>query len=86
MGFIKSLFKGKDTPKEEKKEAVALKSGQIFKAQYIAGEKSEGKKEPVKEIKKNATAIKSGKLTPKAYAKEETKEYKKPAAKTTKRK
>ena len=85
MGFIKSLFTGKDTPKEEKKEATALVKGQISKAQYVAGEKSEGKKEPVKEIKKTATAIKTGKMTPKAYAKEETKEYKKPATKRVKK-
>lgn len=63
---MKHLFKGKDSVKEEKAEAKALKSGKISKAQYVAGEKSEGHG---KGAAKKADAIKSGKLTPAAYAK-----------------
>lgn len=70
-----ALFKGKESAGEEKAEARALRSGKISKAQYIAGEKSEGKKEPLSEIKKNASAIKSGKMSPAKYAAEEGKEY-----------
>lgn len=61
------LFKGKETPTEEKKEAKALKSGRISAKQYVAGEKSEGHGAGAA---KKATAIKSGSLTPKAYAAE----------------
>ena len=66
-GEMNKLFKGKETPAEEKKEAKALKSGAISKKQYVAGEKSEGH---AKGAAKKATAIKSGKLSPAAYAKE----------------
>jgi len=38
---IKNLFKGKDDPKEEMKEAKAIKSGKITPAQYAKGEKME---------------------------------------------
>ena len=38
---IKNLFKGKDDPKEELKEAKAIKSGKITPAQYAKGEKME---------------------------------------------
>jgi hypothetical protein len=69
---LKSLFKGKDTPKEEKKEAKALKSGKISVGQYMKGEKSEGEKPS----KKTAMAIKSGKMSPAAYAKQDKKEKK----------
>ena len=65
------MFGGKQTVKEEKSEANALKSGKISKAQYIKGEKSEGKKDSMKSIKANADAIKSGKMSPKAYANKE---------------
>ena len=60
------MFGGKDTKKEEMAEAKALKSGKITKAQYIAGEKSEG--DSVSKAKGNANAIKSGKMSPKSYA------------------
>lgn len=38
---LKSLFKGKDTVKEEVKEAKAIKSGKISPMQYAKGEESE---------------------------------------------
>ena len=66
-GEMNKLFKGKETPAEEKKEAKALKSGAISKKQYVAGEKSEGHGAGAA---KKASAIKTGKLTPAAYAKE----------------
>lgn len=62
----KKLFAGKDTKSEELAEAKALQKGRISKAQYVAGEKSEGHG---KGAKKTATAIKSGKMSPSAYAK-----------------
>lgn len=65
----KKLFGGKETRAEEMKEAKALKSGKISKAQYVAGEKSEGHG---KGAAKTAAAIKSGKITPAQYAKAET--------------
>lgn len=68
-GEMKALFKGKETAAEEKKEAKALKSGKISKAQYVAGEKSEGHG---KGAAKTASAIKSGKISPAQYAKAET--------------
>lgn len=64
----KKLFTGKDTRAEEMAEAKALKSGKISKAQYVAGEKSEGHG---KGAASKAGAIKSGKLSPAAYAKQE---------------
>lgn len=76
MGFMKKMFRGMETPAEEKKEAKALKSGKITPKQYVAGEKAEGHG---KGAAKKATAIKSGKMTPAAYAKEHA--AKKPAAK-----
>jgi len=75
-GFMKKMFRGMETPAEEKKEAKALKSGKITPKQYVAGEKAEG--HGAGAVKK-ATAIKSGKLSPAAYAKEHA--AKKPAAK-----
>ena len=75
-GLMKRLFRGMETPAEEKKEATALKSGAISKKQYVAGEKSEGHGAGAA---KKAAAIKSGKLSPAAYAKEHA--AKKPAAK-----
>ena len=63
------MFKGKETPAEEMKEAKALKSGKISAKQYVAGEKSEGHKE--ENVAKQAKAIKSGKMSPAAYAKSE---------------
>ena len=80
-GLMKRLFRGMETPAEEKKEATALKSGAISKKQYVAGEKAEGHGAGAA---KKATAIKSGKLSPAAYAKHEASEKpaaKKPAAK-----
>lgn len=65
----KKLFGGKETRAEEMKEAKALKSGKISKAQYVAGEKSEGHG---KGAAKTAAAIKSGKISPKQYAQAET--------------
>ena len=69
---LKSLFKGKESTKEEKGEAKALKSGKISVGQYLKGEKSEGEKGS----KKTAMAIKSGKMSPAAYAKQDKKEKK----------
>ena len=76
VGFMKRMFRGMETPAEEKKEAKALKSGKITPKQYVAGEKSEGHGAGAA---KKAAAIKSGKMTPAAYAKEHA--AKKPAAK-----
>lgn len=76
VGFMKKMFRGMETPAEEKKEAKALKAGKITPKQYVAGEKSEGHGAGAA---KKATAIKSGKLSPAAYAKEHA--AKKPAAK-----
>ncbi len=69
MPKLSQLFKGKETPKEEKKEAKALKSGKISVGQYMKGERSEGEKPS----KKTAMDIKSGKMSPAAYAKKEKK-------------
>ena len=66
-GGAMGLFKGKETPAEEMKEARALKSGKISPKQYAAGEKSEG--HGAGAIAK-AKAIKSGKMSPAAYASE----------------
>lgn len=75
LNKLKSLFTGKDTKAEEKKEATALKTGKISKSQYVRGEKAEekreGEKKPVAQIKKTATQIKSGKTTPAQYANKE---------------
>ena len=76
VGFMKRMFRGMETPAEEKKEAKALKAGKITPKQYVAGEKSEGHGAGAA---KKAAAIKSGKMTPAAYAKEHA--AKKPAAK-----
>ena len=77
-GFMKRLFRGADTPAEEKAEARAVRSGKITPKQYVAGEKSEGEKEPG--MMARAKALKSGRMSPAAYAKHEGTE-KKPAAK-----
>jgi hypothetical protein len=61
---LKSLFKGKDNPAEEKKEAKAVRSGKITPAQYMKGERMEGDKPS----KKTAMALKSGKMSPAKYA------------------
>jgi hypothetical protein len=74
---LKSLFKGKDTPAEEKKEARAVKSGKISPAQYAKGEKMEGEKDKKSTMVKRAQDMKSGKMSPAAYAKMERKGYKK---------
>lgn len=62
-----ALFKGKETPAEERKEAKALKSGKISKAQYVAGEKKEGHGAGAA---KKASMLKSGKMSTEKYAKE----------------
>ena len=59
------LFKGKESPAEEKAEARALKSGKISPKQYVAGEKREGHSAGAAA---KAKAIKSGALSPSAYA------------------
>ena len=66
-GIVNKLFKGKETPAEEMKEARALKSGKISAKQYEAGEKMEGHG---KGAAAKAKAIKSGKMSPAAYGKE----------------
>ena len=68
-GLMKRLFRGADTPAEEKAEARALRSGKITPKQYVAGEKSEGETEPG--MMARAKALKSGKMSPAAYAKHE---------------
>lgn len=68
-GLMKRLFRGADTPAEEKAEARAVRSGKITPKQYVAGEKSEGEKEPG--MMARAKALKSGKMSPAAYAKQE---------------
>lgn len=73
---MKSLFKGKETPAEEKKEARAVKSGKISPAQYAKGEKMEGEKDKKSTMVKRAQAMKSGKLSPAGYAAMEKKEGK----------
>jgi hypothetical protein len=70
---VAALFKGKDTPAEEKKEARAVKAGKITPAQYAKGEKSEGEKDSKAALMKRAKDMKSGKLTPAQYAKKESK-------------
>jgi hypothetical protein len=67
---LKSLFQVKDTAKEERKEANAVKSGKISPKQYAKGEKMEG---DGKGAAKRGQDIKSGKLTPAAYAKMDSK-------------
>lgn len=71
--LLASLFRGKDTPSEEKKEARAVKSGKVSPAQYARGEKSEGEKDSKAALLAKAKAMKSGKLTPAQYAKSEAK-------------
>lgn len=73
MSALKSLFKGKETPAEEKKEAKAVKSGKVSPAAYAKGEKSEGEKDKMSTLKKKGEAIKSGKLPVAKYAKMEGK-------------
>jgi hypothetical protein len=72
---LKKLFAGKESMKEETKEAKAVKSGKITPKQYVAGEKSEG--ESTKGKMKVAEKLKSGKMSPMAYAKSEVKKEKK---------
>lgn len=62
------LFKGKNSPDEEKKEARAVKSGKVSVAEYVKGEKSEGDRKPAKALAKDAKDMKSGKLTAAQYA------------------
>ena len=66
---LNSLFKGQDTPKEEMKEAKAVKAGKITPAQYARGEKMEGDKTPASQLKARAEKMKSGAMTPNQYAK-----------------
>lgn len=66
---LKSMFKGKETPAEEKKEARAVRSGKITPAQYMKGERMEGEKPS----KKTAMALKTGKMSPAKYAAKEKK-------------
>lgn len=61
------MFQGKDNRAEEMAEAKALQSGRISKAQYMAGEKSEGEHSAV-EIRSNANALSSGALSASEYA------------------
>ena len=62
-----TMFKGTESVKEETKEAKAVKSGKISVAQYVKGEKSEGKGEG-KGAKAKGMALKSGKMSVKQYA------------------
>lgn len=74
MAILKKLFGGKETMKEEEKEAKAVKSGRISPKQYAKGEKMEGEKSSTKTLKKKADKMKSGKLSPTSYAKQEVKD------------
>ena len=47
---LASLFKGKETYKEELKEGKAIKSGKITPEQYAKGEKMEMMKKPAKKM------------------------------------
>ena len=71
-GLMKRLFRGTESAAEEKAEARAVRSGKITPKQYVAGEKSEGEKEPG--MMARAKALKSGKMSPAAYAKHEKSE------------
>lgn len=62
-----ALFKGKETPAEERKEAKAVKSGKITPAQYAKGEAKEGHGAGAMAKGK---ALKSGKLSTEKYVKE----------------
>ena len=73
---LKSLFKGKEDAREEKREAKAVKSGKISPAQYAKGEKMEGEKDKMSSLKKRGEELKSGKLSAGKYAKMEAKEKK----------
>ena len=84
LSKFKNLFKGKETPKEEMKEAKAVKSGKITPAQYAKGEKME-KAMPVHRGMKKGGKVKcySGtnesvvKATPKPAPKDDRSEYEK---------
>lgn len=60
-----ALFKGKETPAEERKEAKAVKSGKLTPAQYAKGEAKEG--HGAGALAKGK-ALKSGKLSAEKYA------------------
>jgi hypothetical protein len=66
---LAKLFQGKDNPKEEMKEAKAVKAGKVTPKQYARGEKMEGDKKPMKTLEKTARDMKAGKLSPSRYAK-----------------
>lgn len=61
------MFQGRDNHAEEMAEAKALQSGRITKAQYMAGEKSEGH-HSAGEIRGNANALASGAMSASEYA------------------
>lgn len=65
MAALKSVFKGKDTKKEELREAKAVRAGKVSPKQYVKGEKMEGEKASIGTGKK----LKSGALSPATYAK-----------------
>lgn len=72
---FKNLFKGKENPKEEMKEAKAVKSGKITPAQYAKGEKME-KAMPVHRGKTKKFAA-GGPVAPKPAPKDTRSEYEK---------
>lgn len=73
-----SLFKGKDTKKEEMKEAKAVKSGKLTPKQYAKGEmkeeklmKKEGRgmaKSSMQKEEATGKKLASGKMSPSQYA------------------
>jgi hypothetical protein len=65
---LAKLFQGKDSPKEEMKEAKAIKAGKVSPKQYVRGEKMEGDKKSTKTLEKTAKDIKAGKMSPTKYA------------------
>jgi hypothetical protein len=71
--MAKNLFGGRETYKEEFGEAKAVAKKKITPAQFMKGEKSEGKKES-SGAKKTAEMIRGGKMSPTAYAKKESAE------------
>jgi len=70
-----SLFKGKESYKEELAEAKSVKSGKTSPSEFVKAEKAEGHKgEELGSLSKQAKDIKSGKTSPESYAKMEAEE------------
>lgn len=61
-------FAGKQTPAEERKEAMMVRSGKMTPAQYARKEKAEGDKKPMPVLKAKGEKLASGKMSVKEYA------------------